>query len=171
MNKTSVGIDPGKDGFIVLISESEGVFSWPVPKIGNAVDLNELNNIFKTISTKCNVHCVLEQVHAIQGSGAKGTFEFGRIYGIMEALLIANSISHTKIQPKKWQKEMHEGIPIQKKQSSTGKTTINDTKKMSLIAAKQLFPLIDLRKSEKAKNPDHNKVDALLIAEYCRRKY
>ena len=44
------------------------------------------------------------------------------------------------------------------------------TKNTSINAAKRLFPSLDLRKSTKCKNIDDNKVDALLMSEYARRK-
>ena len=175
MIKIRYGIDPGKTGFICEWCESRGTFDfYDIPKIGNEVDVRELNSFLKNRFAEngdYSIHCVIENVHAVFGSSAKGTFEFGKIVGVLEALLVANDIPFTKVQPKKWQKEMWEGIPMQKKPSSTGKTMNTDTKKMSLMAAKRLFPNIDLRKSKRATNPDHNKVDALLMCEYCRRNF
>lgn len=175
MIKIRYGIDPGKTGFICEWNDSRGTFEFfPIPKIGTEVDVKEIDNLFKERIARFgdyDIHCVIEDVHAVFGSSAKGTFEFGKIVGVLEALLYSNNIPFTKVQPKKWQKDMWEGIPIQKKPSSTGKTMTTDTKKMSYMAAKRLFPEVDLRKSTRAKNPDHNKVDALLITEYCRRKF
>lgn len=117
------------------------------------------------------IHCVIEDVHAKFGSSAKATFSFGYVCGATEAMLIAHDIPYTKVNPKKWQKEMWEGIPVQKKPSSSGKTMVNDTKLMSLMAAKRLFPEVDLRASNRSKIPHDGKVDSLLLAEYCRRKF
>ena len=171
MNKISIGIDPGKDGFICLYMPKDDEFIFKeVPKIGKEVNLQALNGVFNTIEG-LDCHCVIEDVHSVYGSSAKGTFEFGKIVGQLEAFLVAYKIPYTKVQPKKWQKEMWEGVPLQRVPSSTGKTIKTDTKKMSLLAANRLFPKIDLRKSERAKKPDHNKVDSLLICEYCKRKF
>jgi hypothetical protein len=167
--KTYIGIDPGKTGFICEIKGKYIIF-YPIPKIGTHVDLLELSKILEGFKDM-DCHCVIEDVHAIYGSSAKATFEFGRIVGNLETFLIAYRIPHTKVTPKKWQKELWEGVPVQKKLSSSKKTKVTDTKKMSEMAAKRLFPNIDLRKSTRAKNVDDNKVDSLLLAEYCKRKF
>ena len=58
---------------------------------------------------------------------------------------------------------------------STGVKTVKqykavDPKPTSINAARRLFPNIDLRKNERCKKIDDNKVDSLLMAEYARRK-
>lgn len=173
-NKISLGVDPGTTGFITLITH-RGTLYFPVPLIGKTVDLLKLDEIFMNIiglkSPIEDIHCVIEDVHAIFGSAAQSTFNFGHIVGALETFLVAYKIPFTKVQPKKWQKEMWQGVPIQKKLSGTKKTMVNDTKLMSEIAAKRLFPNEDLRKTERSKISDHNKVDSLLIAEYCRRNF
>jgi len=168
MSKMYIGIDPGKDSFICSITNDIVSFDR-IPMIGTETDLQSLNGIFSRLKSD-NCHAVLEDVHSIFGSSAKSNWEFGKINGILEALLTANSIPYSKIQPKAWQKQLWEGVAIQKTLGSTGKEK-TDTKKMSLLAAQRLFPNVDLRKSERAKLPDHNKVDALLLAEYCRRNF
>jgi hypothetical protein len=45
-----------------------------------------------------------------------------------------------------------------------------DSKKASILVAKRLFPEIRLARTEKSKLPDSGMADALLIAEYARRK-
>jgi hypothetical protein len=118
---------------------------------------------------KC--HCVLEDVHSIFGASSSSTFDFGWGLGVIEGVLVANKIPYTKVQPKKWQKEMFEGIPLQQKPSSTGKTMKTDTKAMAEQAAKRLFPSIDLRATERSKKSSDGKVDALLMCEFCRRNF
>lgn len=163
-----IGIDPGKDSFICRMSE-HGIDFYRIPMIGIEVDIRALNDVFLLIHDH-DCHAVLEDVHSVFGSSAKSNWEFGKINGMLEALLVSNSIPYSKIQPKAWQKQLWEGVAIQKTLGSTGKEK-TDTKKMSLLAAQRLFPNVDLRKSERAKLPDHNKVDALLLAEYCRRNF
>lgn len=175
MNGAFVGIDPGKDSYITVIEPSKAIVFHPIPMIGKEIDVQELNEILVRIGSEYSeVVVVIENVHAIHGSAAEATFDFGKTVGILEALLVANKLPFTKVQPKTWQKEMWEGVPIQKKASSTGKTQVNDTKAISEMAAKRLFPNEDLRPNDctaRCKKSDHNKVDSLLIAEYCRRKF
>lgn len=161
--KTHIGIDPGKDSFMCAISDDIISFDR-IPMIGDEIDLRGLNEVFLRFP-KPN-YAVIEDVHSVFGSSAKSNFEFGRCVGMLEAFLVSSNIPYTKVQPKRWQKQMWEGIPIQT--NADGKT---DTKATSLLAAQRLYPMVDLRKSERAKKPDHNKVDALLIAEYCRRNF
>ena len=64
------------------------------------------------------------------------------------------------VAPKKWQKEMYEGIRPDP-----------DKKVMSVQAAKRLFPNHDIRRTTKCKKPDDNLTDSLLICEYGRRHF
>lgn len=175
MNKISIGIDPGKEGFISMY-EDGGVWKhYEMLKIGKFIDVQVLDSVFKNISSLVRigvrVHAVIEDVHAIYGSSAKGTFTFGYVTGLLEMSLVANRIPFTKVQPKTWQKEMWVGIPIQRKLSSSGLTMVNDTKLMSEMAVKRLFPDIDLRRNQRCKINDENKIDAILLTEYCRRNF
>lgn len=176
MNKSTlyIGIDPGKNGYICINYKGSIEFKR-MPLIGKEYDVKELSNIFKTLHTLSDMvtftHCVIEDVHAMFGSAAGATFEFGYGVGLLEMALVSNDIAFTKVAPKKWQKQMFEGIPEQKKPSSTGKTMKVDTKLMALQAAKRLFPNIDLRDTERAKKPHDGKVDALLICEYANRNF
>lgn len=158
-----LGIDPGQGSFLFVIGDGYHE-SYQIPTDKDGVNIKELALVFRRLpSIK---HAVIEDVHSVFGASAKSNWNFGRTVGILEALLAANGIEYTKIQPKKWQKQMWDGVDVIKKENGS-----TDTKATSMLAAKKLFPSIDLRKSERAKKPDHNKVDALLIAEYCRRNY
>lgn len=178
MSKIRIGIDPGKGSYICLMEEGNISFHQ-FPLIGTETDIKGIAeiflNIWKGIEGSSDVHAVIENVHSVFGSSAGSNFEFGKIAGVLEALLYACDIPFTKVEPKAWQKEMWQGVPLQTKKSSTGKTQVNDTKAISQMAAIRLFPNLDLRddsrKTDRAKKVDHNKVDALLIAEYCRRKF
>jgi len=162
-----LGIDPGKDGaFIIINDEKEIVKISLIPTIGNEYDKLEMIKIVEAYDIK---HAVLENVHAPQLGGRTSCFEFGRGKGLLEMLLFALEIPHTQVLSRTWQKEMWSGIRIQYKPGSTKKT--KDTKATSLLAAKSLFPSQDLRKSIRATKPHDGIVDALLMAEFCRRKY
>ena len=172
MGKIRIGIDPGKGSYLCLWDEGKKSFEFhQFPVIGKETDLKGIDEIFGKISVGSDVHAVIENVHSVFGSSSHATFEFGWINGVLESLLVSYDIPYTKVNPKAWQKEMWEGVAIQQKKSSTGKTMVNDTKAISEMAAKRLFPNIDLRATERSKKADHNKVDALLICEYCKRKF
>ena len=171
-NRVYLGIDVGSKGFITLNTGNEHKFYSIADN-----DIYQLSDIFRDIKNEYpNVVCVIEEVHAIFGSSAKATFAFGEINGILKGLLMANKIPYHLVQPKTWQKEMWDNKDlvvsyktIKVKGKDVSKKEVN-TKQTSINAAKRIFPYIDLRKPERCKNPDDNKVDSLLIAEYGRRK-
>lgn len=170
MSKSHIGIDPGKKGYICINCEGELKFH-PIPQIGKEFDILALATIIGDISHLGDVHCVLEDLHAIYGSAAGSTFSFGFGCGLIEGMLVMAGIPYTKIQPKKWQKQMFEGVKIQMKPSQTGKTEVVDTKSMAEIAAKRLFPLVDLRDNPRCKISHDGKVDSLLMCEYSKRNF
>lgn len=163
--KLSAAIDVGKDGAIVILENKDIILKLVTPTIGNQIDLSEIRNILSAYRGN-DIHVVVEDVHAIFGASAKATFNFGWSLGILEGVLSGIGIAYTKVAPKVWQKEMWQGVPTIYK---AGKKTV-DTKATSLLAAKRLFPNEDLRKSYRATLPHDGIVDALLMAEYCRRK-
>jgi len=171
--KVRAGIDPGKEGYICVQKEGEPIGYHQMPITGFDIDLKDLDLLVKKLFCVPNTDTfvVMEKVHAIHGSAAGSTWEFSRNVAIMEMALVCNNVPFELVAPKLWQKEMFQGVNLVQKKSSTGKTLVNDTKAMGAVAAKRIFPNEDLRKSQRARLPDHNKVDALLLSEYCRRKH
>lgn len=173
MEKTYLGIDPGAIGFITAMFP-DGTKEF------YSIDENDdldLHRVLKSIKARSwEVTAVLEDVHAIFGCSAKSTFNFGEIKGILKGLLIANEIPYTLVQPKTWQSEIwnNQDMIVSYKTVIRGdkeiKQKVVDTKSTSINAARRLFPNIDLRKNERCKKTDDNKVDSLLMAEYARRK-
>jgi hypothetical protein len=177
MKDIYIGVDPGGRGFISIYVSKENKWEFfEVPKIGKFVDTNAMSRFFKGISTLIDLeglsaHLVLEDVHALFGSSSKSTFSFGYVVGMIEAMIVSNNIPFTKVQPKAWQKLMWAGVPLQKKLSGSGKTYVTDTKLMSKMAAKRLFPTMDFRRNDRCSVDDDNKIDSVLMAEYCKRNF
>lgn len=167
-----IGIDPGKHGFICMYFNhkddlKQDYFEYhPIPLINKEIDIHKLYDILSFDGSNWDVKCVLEDVHAIFGASAKSTFSFGWVVGAIEGILASCDIPYVKVKPKEWQKEMWQGVPVQKKPN--GRT---DTKAMSLLAAKRLFPNEDLTATERSTKPHDGKIDALLLAEYARRNF
>lgn len=170
--KAYIGIDVGAKGFIAVQRGGQ----WEHYSIADN-DLYELSDIIRKIrEDNESVSCVVEDVHAVYGSSAKATFQFGFNKGYLIGLLSANRVPYTLVAPKEWQKEIwthpdfvvsYKDVVIKGKKVS--KKEVN-TKQTSINACKRLFPTLDLRKSDRAKNIDDNKVDATLMSEYARRK-
>lgn len=172
MDRAYIGIDVGAKGFITLNTGSGFEFY-------SIADNSpyEIGDMLKNIKDRFpNVVCAMEEVHAIFGSSAKATFAFGEINGLLKGLLIANKIPYHLVPPKTWQSEIWENrdlVVTYKKVTIRGKETTKkdvNTKQTSFNAAKRIFPMVDLRKTDRCKNLDDNKCDSLLISEYARRK-
>lgn len=121
-------------------------------------------------------HCVIEDLHSIFGTSAKANFTFGVNNGLIIGMLQCSQIPYTKIGPKKWQKEMWQGIrPVEIPtgkfdKKGNPKVKIN-TKATSLIAVQRLFPKESFLATERSKKPHDGIVDSVLMAEYCRRNF
>lgn len=169
--KYYIGIDPGVKGCISIVDETgKFIESFFLLKNAKNVDAIEISNTLLNLSKyEDNCHVVIENIHAIFGSSAKGTFNFGFIAGLIEGIIATIGLPYTKVNPKIWQKEMFRGVNVITKLSTTGKTQVIDTKKMSFLASHRIFPTVDLRRTSKCKNEDDNFSDSLLMAEYGRR--
>lgn len=100
------------------------------------------------------VRCCLEKVHAMPKQGVASTFSFGESYGWLKGVLDANHVSYQEIPPERWKKEFG----------------LNTDKKKSIEVARQLFPDADLRPTERSRVDSDGMAEALLMAEYARRK-
>jgi len=162
-----IGIDIGKKGAIYMMNEDDKE-EWRVamPMIKDQVDWHELNAILEPYQM-FNGMVVYEKLGVIFGTSKKTAFSMGEQYGAVRQCCISNNIRYTEVPAKKWQAEMFEGqVNIQK----TGKTS-RDTKAMALVAAKRLFPTVNLLMTKASSVPHDGLVDALLMAEYARRKF
>lgn len=157
-----MGIDPGLHGGIVILDENQKIIftsAMPLTKEGT-IDSKEFQHILHKLHNGAIV--VVEDVHSIFGASAKSNFMFGKVCGIIEALVttVGNYSVHYAA-PKAWQKRVWQEGDIALK---NGK---KDTKKTSLNAAIRLTEgkaLSEFRKSERAKLPHDGIVDAYLIA-------
>lgn len=161
-----IGIDVGKSGAICI--DIDGSISTHImPLTSNKVlDTRGLMDIIMNLPDCEDIHAVIEDVHSIFGASAAANFSFGFNCGYLEGIISTLEIPYTKIAPKIWQKEMWQGVPLIK--NSNKKT---DTKGMSLIAARRLFPKENFLASSRCKVPHDGIVDAMLICEYCKRKF
>jgi hypothetical protein len=177
-----IGIDPGKSGSLIAMTDKgEIVGKYVTPLVGTEIDWAAFADLLRPPSYdhKFPPHVFLEHVHAMHNSSAKATFSFGGCFEGVKALCAAFKLPMTLVSPKDWQKEMHQGIPRQyktairivtgKKAGQMGKPR-KDPKKMSLMAVKRLFPNESLLRTERCTKEHDGIIDALLIAEYGRRK-
>lgn len=170
MKRYYIGIDPGKDGGIAIFDKVNK--SWTHFKMPNGkdkeIDCYAFGQIFNYPVEETIV--AFEDVHAIKGSGAKATFNFGRNMGYALGILQSKGLSCIMIQPKKWQALMHLGVFRRKKDEGT-KDEKNDTKLMSLRAAQALHPGEQFLATPRSSTPHDGIVDAYLICHWLINTY
>lgn len=158
--KRYLGLDPGLSGAIAVLTvhDNKDAETWfsPFPTIENEIDFVTLRKLFSTFG---DCFAVLERVHSMPKQGISSAFRFGRVFASLQTCLHIFQIEHIEVTPQKWQKEFHEGIAKDL-----------DPKARSLIAVQRLFPHANLLATERSKKPHDGYVDALLLAEYGRRK-
>lgn len=151
MKTLFIGIDPGEKGGIACIDTESGI-CYTVP-------YNE-----KTLIDMCrdetwrgkteHIMCCLEKVGARPGQGVVSMFNFGQNFGYIKGVLEAFGVPYQEITPQKWKREF--GLASDKAKSTE--------------VCRKLFPGIDLVATPKSKKPHDGMAEALLMAEYARRK-
>lgn len=145
-----IGIDPGKNGGIAVITDtSYVVHSFSEDNLLNIMDIWEV--AFDSVGVKC----VLEKVNAMPNQGVVSMFNFGQNYGFIQGVLKAYNIPFELVPPQKWKKEF----------------SCTSDKNTSIEVCKRLFPNVNLKATDRCKKDHDGMAEALLIAEYGRRHY
>ena len=137
-----MGIDPGYSGAVVVVDHK----SVLVDCIRLSETEHDVSDFIAEYAEDV-AFATLEKVNAMPRQGVSSTFKFGTSYGFCRALLVCHRIRFETTAPGVWQKNM----------GCLSKGDKNVTK----AAAQRLFP------EEKVV---HATADAMLIAEYARRK-
>ena len=140
-----LGIDPGKSGSLVALSEDGRILSLVK---GDETEHDIAFWLRATAVVPGDCRATLERVNAMPGQGVSSTFKFGKSYGFLTGLLVALQIPFKEVGPVQWQNAMS---------CRTG-----GDKNVSKAAAQRLWP---------DKKITHAIADALLIAEYGRRTH
>jgi len=138
-----LGIDPGISGGAVLLAKDKVFIETVV--FSHITSTDVANWLIK--ATPDITIAYIEQVHSFPGQGVSSTFKFGQNFGLWIGFLTALKIPFQFVQPLKWQTAMS---------CKTG-----GDKNISKARAQELFPHLKIT---------HANADALLIAEYGRRK-
>jgi crossover junction endodeoxyribonuclease RuvC len=153
-----LGLDPGTSGAIAALDGHEVALLADLPVHMLAakgrgdraeLDVHTLHTLIAGLGPI--EHVFVERVAARPGNGSVSMFRFGQACGAIYATLVVLGISITLVQPKAWQR--HHGI--------------GPTPDAARQRAVQLYPAIAPRLARKA---DGNRADALLIADYGRRR-
>lgn len=153
------GLDVGEKGSLAIIhGDTIETFSF------QDYDIIDICYELSIINERASIYAVVEDVHSVQGSSAKSNFTFGYNKGWIVGMLTAMHIPYSMIPPKEWQSGVWERCD----KVMDGKKV--KTKETSIKCAKRIFPNVDLRRTPQCRVADDGICDALLMAEYARRK-
>ena len=144
--KTYIGIDPGKSGALALLTEDGQCTVVPFQE-------SAYTAILKAASGPSSV-CCLEKVGAMPGQGVVSMFNFGHNLGYIEGLLQAFDIPYQLVPPQTWKKEF----------------CVTSDKNTSIEVCRKLFPHVSLLPTARSRKPSDGMAEAILIAEYARRR-
>lgn len=145
-----IGIDPGKDGAIAWL-EANFISTCPY---SNEALLHLCMEAQEAIGHDQKVVACVEKVGAMPKQGVTSTFTFGKSAGYIEGVLEAYGIPYQLVTPKTWKKDYGLG----------------SDKKQSIEVCKRLFPNVSLKRTEKCTKDHDGMAEALLMAEYARRR-
>ena len=143
-----IGIDPGQSGALAIIKDGE-IKLHPFDEQKYINECYLVQNYYKE-----NVKCCLEHVSAMPGQGVTSMFRFGENFGFIQGVLKSFGIPYELVRPQKWKKEFG----------------ITADKNTSIEVCKRLFPGVDLKRTERCRKDDDGLAEALLMAEYARRR-
>lgn len=149
-----IGHDPGVSGGIALLTQQGQVLSLDKTPTSEA-DWCALIRCLLNKSDQDRVNALVEKVGSMPGNAARAMFTFGVQYGFALMALAAHNIPVDFVTPSVWQR----GLGVPKRKKSESKTAYKNRLKRK---AQQLYP--HCRQITLAT------ADALLIAEYSRRK-
>lgn len=145
-----IGIDPGKSGAMAIIYEDGTIGVHPFDVESYRFYLSDIYEG----GVECKARCCLERVGAMPKQGVNSMFHFGENYGFIQGILTAYAIPYELVTPQKWKKEFQ----------------ITSDKNSSISVCKRLFPEVSLRRTDRCRKDDDGMAEALLMAEYARRR-
>ena len=148
-----IGIDPGKKGGVAVI-EADNAAAMPWRD-------DAFVRYMRTIRHEADMDgqqiiAAVEKVGAMPGQGTVSMFSFGESFGFILGVLTAYGIPYQLVPPRKWKAEF--GL-------------LNTDKQASVDVAKRLFPGVNLLPTDRCRKESDGMSDALLMAEYARRKF
>ena len=149
--KAYVGIDPGQSGGIGVIWDD--IEAFPMP--GSEQDIVKL---IANIRQKApEIVVILEKAQAMPKQGIVSTGKYMESYGFIKGALAAMKIPFQEVRPAVWKREILSG-EIDKRDKNT-----------SIRICGRIFPQVGLI-LPRCRKPHDGMAEALLIAEYGRRK-
>lgn len=145
----SVGIDPGKSGGYAILIDGKCADAKKWDDVAFIQAMRELSGQ-KDIA----VRVAVEKVGAMPHQGVTSMFHFGTSYGFIQGVLQALGIPYQLVPPGLWKREFG----------------VTSDKQTSINACKRLFPDVSLFPTPRCVKPSDGIGEALLLAEYARRR-
>lgn len=142
-----IGIDPGKSGALAVFDEEGQCNVVPFSEAAYTAALAAIAGV--------DARCCLEKVNAMPGQGVVSMFNFGHNFGFIEGLLQAFGISYQLVPPQTWKKEF----------------SVTSDKNTSIQVCQKLFPAVNLLATTRSRKPSDGMAEAVLMAEYARRRF
>ena len=146
--KTYIGIDPGKSGALAIIYPDGTIQTIPFSN----TDYVEI--LYSLKDRRTQIMCCVEKVSAMPGQGVVSMFNFGHNLGFIEGVLQASFIPYQLVPPQTWKKEF----------------SLTSDKAKSIEVCQKLFPNVSLLATARSRKPSDGIAEALLMAEYARRR-
>lgn len=158
-----LGLDPGKHGGMCLLSQKgEILCQQPMPE--------SVLDIWAMIDTpfiqQYDVTACIEFVSYFPTMGGVGAFTFGGNYYALQMALTASRLPYEIVRPMLWQKVFN----IPSKGGNTNKHRAEHKERLRQTA-QRLFPKFPLWKQPMTLGRQRAVCDAILLAEFLRRKY
>jgi hypothetical protein len=160
-----VGVDVGKHGALAFLDVSPGarqaayLYGMPLTtgeRGKEEVCARTLRDLFVGEYGDRDVELVcVESVHSNPQDGVASSFSFGVSYGKVKSVLELLGLVTTFVTPQAWKKAVLAGT--------------DHSKRAAVGWAQAYFPSVSLLPTPRCKKPDHNRAEALCIAEYGRR--
>lgn len=162
-----IGIDPGVKGGLAAMGPENVREVIAMPTIGKVLDLQDITAFIKkwlfpgVLEVSNAEFIVIEKVHTFNKAGSTQSFSFGVGYGQLQGICAALQLPFVLVTSQEWKRVILTGYKKPGKGASE-----KEKKAAALQYVKQKYPKLDLRKSEKCRNPHDGIVDAICLAEY-----
>jgi hypothetical protein len=147
-----VGVDPGKTGAVAVINE-RGEPQWvdDMPRLGSELDAKALVEMLRE-SRNLIACAAIERTQALPQTPRSVCHSLGMSEGMALAGLLMLEVRILRPRPNEWKRVMR----------------ISADKAKAKEAAEMMFPAVKHRLQRAS---DHNRAEALLLADYARRMW
>lgn len=160
LNRIYIGIDPGQNGGLCLVTENGVRELHQMPD--SERDVWQWFANAKILYNGEFLACI-EKVHSMPEQGVASSFKFGQGYGFLLGCLHGAGIPFETVTPQAWQKGL--AIPPHKKDEKQPQF-----KNRLREHAQRLFPQLEIWSEPRSKGKQLAISDALLISHYCKLK-